>query len=190
MDRVKQLELFEENKPLVWWIMKEIVHHKSCFVKGDSDEVAQAGLIGLWKAILGYDESKGVQFSTFAVPCIKGAIFRYFQNRDTSRNQAKKNFHNNMRRLDEVTKGSKTESNKRNIHECIAKCEINMIDNIMIEEFIDSIPSQELKVIAKYTILGYTQTEIAKKLGTNQTMISRKIKLIRGYLKEYLKEVC
>lgn len=43
------------------------------------DDLVQAGCIGLIKAVDGFDKSKGVQFSTYAVPCILGEIKRLFR---------------------------------------------------------------------------------------------------------------
>lgn len=39
-------------------------------------EALQAGRIGLWHAILGYDPSRGWAFSTYAYPCIKHQVWR------------------------------------------------------------------------------------------------------------------
>ena len=43
------------------------------------DDLVQAGCIGLIKAVDGFDDSKGVKFSTYAVPCILGEIKRLFR---------------------------------------------------------------------------------------------------------------
>lgn len=39
------------------------------------DEVVQAGRIGLWHALRGYDPSRGTRFSSYAVPAITHAIW-------------------------------------------------------------------------------------------------------------------
>jgi len=39
-------------------------------------EALQAGRIGLWRALQGYDPSRGTAFSTYAVPAIARAIWR------------------------------------------------------------------------------------------------------------------
>ncbi|MGD8501514.1 MAG: sigma-70 family RNA polymerase sigma factor [Phycisphaerales bacterium] len=40
------------------------------------DEALQAGRTGLWRAILGFEPSRGLAFSTYAFPCIKHQIWR------------------------------------------------------------------------------------------------------------------
>lgn len=45
----------------------------------DYDDLYQAGCVGLLKAINGFDESLGFEFSTYAVPAILGEIKRIFR---------------------------------------------------------------------------------------------------------------
>jgi RNA polymerase sigma factor (sigma-70 family) len=39
-------------------------------------EALQAGRVGLWRAILGFDPSRGLAFSTYAWPCIMRQVWR------------------------------------------------------------------------------------------------------------------
>ncbi|MET9879377.1 SigB/SigF/SigG family RNA polymerase sigma factor [Actinacidiphila glaucinigra] len=48
----------------------------------EMEDIVQVGTIGLIKAIDRFDLSRGVEFTTFAIPCVLGEIRRYF--RDTS----------------------------------------------------------------------------------------------------------
>ena len=43
------------------------------------DDLFQAGCLGLTKAVDGFDASRGLQFSTYAVPVILGEIRRLFR---------------------------------------------------------------------------------------------------------------
>jgi RNA polymerase sigma factor (sigma-70 family) len=45
-------------------------------------EALQAGRIGLWRAILGYDPQRGVAFSTYAWPCITRQVWQAVQRAD------------------------------------------------------------------------------------------------------------
>jgi RNA polymerase sigma factor (sigma-70 family) len=42
-------------------------------------EALQAGRIGLWRAILGYDPQRGTAFSTYAWPAVRRAVWRAVQ---------------------------------------------------------------------------------------------------------------
>lgn len=72
-------QLTENNLPFVRKIAKQIVenplqqeHLSSCGI--DADDLVQAGCIGLWQSIQGYDLSSGNKFLTYASPAIKRSM--------------------------------------------------------------------------------------------------------------------
>ena len=66
--------LVTENYGLIWSIARRF------FGRGvDTDDLYQLGCVGFLKAIEGYDESYGTQFSTYAVPKISGEIRRFLR---------------------------------------------------------------------------------------------------------------
>lgn len=66
--------LINENSGLIWSIARRY------FGRGvDSDDLYQLGCVGFLKAIAGYDEDFGTQFSTYAVPKISGEIRRFLR---------------------------------------------------------------------------------------------------------------
>ena len=67
-------QLIEENSGLVWSIVRRF------FGRGiEADDLYQLGCMGFLKAIEGFDESFGTQFSTYAVPKISGEIRRFIR---------------------------------------------------------------------------------------------------------------
>lgn len=63
-----------ENSGLIWSIARRF------FGRGvDADDLYQLGCVGFLKAIDGFDESYGTQFSTYAVPKISGEIRRFLR---------------------------------------------------------------------------------------------------------------
>lgn len=64
--------LMERYKGLV----KSRVKGRPVFSGGDADDLLQEGMIGLWKAIMNYDPSRGgaASFTTFACTCIDNKI--------------------------------------------------------------------------------------------------------------------
>ncbi|MGI6149064.1 MAG: SigB/SigF/SigG family RNA polymerase sigma factor [Firmicutes bacterium] len=73
-DMEARTQLVQENLPLVVSIVKRFLSRGF-----DYDDLFQVGCLGLLKAILGFDLSYEVQFSTYAVPKIIGEIKRYMR---------------------------------------------------------------------------------------------------------------
>lgn len=69
--------IIELNMPLVRFVAANFRHRSE-----DIEDIVQAGVIGLIKAVDGFDWRRGVEFVTYAIPTISGEIKRYF--RDTS----------------------------------------------------------------------------------------------------------
>lgn len=73
-DRGAAERLVEENSGLIWSVARRY------FGRGtDAEDLFQLGCVGFLKAIAGYDESFGTQFSTYAVPKISGEIRRFLR---------------------------------------------------------------------------------------------------------------
>lgn len=73
-DREAAQTLIEENTGLVWSVARRF------FGRGvEPDDLYQLGCVGFLKAIQGFDESYGTQFSTYAVPKISGEIRRFLR---------------------------------------------------------------------------------------------------------------
>lgn len=65
-------QLIKENAPLVKSIVKRYLNRGA-----DFDDLYQVGLIGLLKAISGFNVNFEVRFSTYAVPMVNGEIKRF-----------------------------------------------------------------------------------------------------------------
>lgn len=73
-DRAAAEQMLEENTGLIWSIARRY------FGRGvDAEDLYQLGCLGFIKAMEGFDESFGTQFSTYAVPKIAGEIRRYLR---------------------------------------------------------------------------------------------------------------
>lgn len=73
-DRSASERLVEENAGLIWSIARRF------FGRGvDPEDLYQLGCVGFLKAIEGFDEAYGTQFSTYAVPKISGEIRRFLR---------------------------------------------------------------------------------------------------------------
>ena len=73
-DRDAVQQMIEENTGLIWSVARRY------FGSGvDADDLYQLGCLGFLKAIEGFDERFGTQFSTYAVPKIAGEIRRFLR---------------------------------------------------------------------------------------------------------------
>ena len=67
-------QLVAVNSGLIWSVVRRF------FGRGvESDDLYQLGCLGFLKAVSGFDESFGTQFSTYAVPKISGEIRRFLR---------------------------------------------------------------------------------------------------------------
>ena len=73
-DAAAQTRLIEENVGLVHAFARRFTGRGV-----EYDDLFQAGCMGLVKAVAGFDLSRGVQFSTYAVPVIMGEMRRLFR---------------------------------------------------------------------------------------------------------------
>ena len=73
-DREAMEQLVQENAGLIWSVARRY------FGRGtEPDDLYQLGCVGFLKAIDGFDETYGTQFSTYAVPKIAGEIRRFLR---------------------------------------------------------------------------------------------------------------
>lgn len=72
--------LLEEHLGLVHHVARQI--SRTLSVRADFDELVSAGTIGLMAALEGFDASRGLAFSTFAAPRIRGAILDELRKQD------------------------------------------------------------------------------------------------------------
>jgi RNA polymerase sigma factor (sigma-70 family) len=59
------------HEGLVRWVVRRQQRGALTFA-----DALHAGRLGLWRAVLGYDEQRGTRFSTYAVPAIEHAVWR------------------------------------------------------------------------------------------------------------------
>lgn len=64
---------FEENTRLVAFVY----HHKFHDYSAYKEDIIQEGFLGLWKACMHFDDSRGTQFSTYAYKSIERTMLTY-----------------------------------------------------------------------------------------------------------------
>lgn len=72
--------LLQDNLSLVHYVAKQL--SRSMSADADPDEMVNIGTLGLMSALESFDESRGLAFSTYAVPRIRGAILDELRRQD------------------------------------------------------------------------------------------------------------
>jgi RNA polymerase sigma factor FliA len=79
-DTLVRDRLLNENLGLVHHVARQL--SRSLSVDADFDELVSAGTMGLMNALSSFDASRGLAFSTFAAPRIRGAILDELRRQD------------------------------------------------------------------------------------------------------------
>jgi RNA polymerase sporulation-specific sigma factor len=151
--------------------------HKQFHLRYLYEDLFQSGCVGLMKAAKNFDESKGIQFSTYAYSFIDGYILltvrddRWYMCKREKRYAAKEPIS-----IDKTIASSDGEDKELTLLDTLEdntndyeKFETRMI----IESLLSDLPEKLRKVIELKYFYELNQTEIALQLETNQTKVSR-----------------
>jgi RNA polymerase sigma factor (sigma-70 family) len=153
MKDTKGDELFQKNRYLAVFVLEPImVKLPSWFVGIHYDDLNQVALLGLWNASVKFDDSKGLAFSTFAVPIIRRKIARYIHSWSRHKN---------------VSREIKLVSIEEPITE-----DLTIADTLEYTPpedvswiFTDTRLDERRKLVIKLKLEGYSLSEIGKKMG-------------------------
>ncbi len=177
-DENAENELLELYKGLV------VKLARSYFILGgEMEDIVQEGMIGLYKAIKGYDKKKNASFKTFATMCIKHQIQSAIKVANAKKNSPLSNsvslqsFSENSDDDDflpanlifQVSPDEKIINKERYKN--------------LLEEIRKMLSEKELQVL-KYYLKGYTYKEISNILGTSEKSIDNSLSRIKSKLKK------
>ena len=177
-DEKAENEILERYKGLVVKIARSYF-----ILGGEMEDIVQEGMIGLYKALKGYDKKKNASFKTFATMCIKHQI----QSAIKVANAKKNSPLSNSVSLQSFSENSDDEDflpvslifqispdekviNKENYQ--------NLLENIK-----KMLSDKEFQVL-KYYLKGYTYKEISNILGTSEKSIDNSLSRIKSKLKK------
>jgi len=168
-------ELLQKYKPLVIKIARRYF-----LLSGDIDDLIQEGMIGLYKAIIGYDETKDARFITFATICITRQLQSLIR-----KEHAQKNFAFWELFDSDLLENLDVPSNAENPEE-------RAISNQNMEYIISQIKSLlskfELEVLMKY-LSGYSYTQIAGDCNVNKKSVDNALARLRSKLSHLLDDI-
>ena len=164
---------------------KDIVRKKAkamYLAGGDSDDLIQEGMIGLFKAIRDYSPDKAASFSTFASVCIR----RQIQNAITNSNRKKHvplnsyvSLYMNSEEGDNFMLEERLSTSREEDPEKLLIAREQIEDrNARIKKELSKLEQQVLKLYLQ----GLSYEEIAEQLGKTEKSIDNALQRIRGKL--------
>lgn len=157
-------ELLKENTHLVHFVMRR----QFPSLAGDQD-IAQEGLIGLWRASLKYDGREGVKFSTFAIPCIRNAILMELRKRRRLPNSVS---------FDAPLGGD--DDDTFSLSDVLSDPAAAAFEaNIFTDDFIQRLHPKDRQLV-ELRMAGLKQSTIGDAIGISQVMVSRRLRKIRA----------
>ena len=161
-------ELYFKNEALVYHVL-----NKKFPMSRFDDDFQQIARLGLWKACLSYDETKG-KFSTYAVPCIANQI--KMELRKMSRKPIEVS-------LEALVKDTDENSETLTISGMlIGEQDVGFVDTIWVDKEL----TDRQKRILSLLYDGMVQADIAREVGISQTMVSREVSKIRNIAQKYI----
>lgn len=160
--------MFNENSGLIWKAIKDM--HLYTTKDMELDDYYQIGSMGLLRAIDTYDASKGVQFSTYAVKCIKNEIGQYFQSQERDK-----------RKMNTVTTSYNVETNVGDNKVEIIDCVVDLSSTEPFNEVCRTTLGEALKVLteAEYEFfrVRYMEAELTDDITNKRTYTIKKLGL-------------
>lgn len=169
---------------------------KSMYILGgDTQDLIQEGMIGLFKAIRDYDSGRDASFFTFAQLCVSRNIYSAVQ-RSGRKKHAPLNFYTSIYGNDGGRDGDGvSEGGFYNGMELMADGEASNPEEILIgqenmeqlQKYIDEELSPFENQVLELHITGMGYVEIAKVLGRDEKATDNALQRIRAKLKKYMK---
>ena len=160
--------MFNENSGLIWKAIKDM--HLYATKDMELDDYYQIGSMGLLRAIDTYDTNKGVQFSTYAVKCIKNEIGQYFQSQERDK-----------RKMNTVTTSYNVETNVGDNKVEIIDCVVDFSSTEPFNEVCRATLGEALKVLteAEYEFfrVRYMEAELTDDITNKRTYTINKLGL-------------
>nr|DAT69342.1 MAG TPA: DNA directed RNA polymerase subunit [Caudoviricetes sp.] len=165
-------ELYSRNEPLVRWTIKK---YYPDFM--DDEDLMQEGRIGLWRACLAYDEKKGLKFSPVAVSYIRNALRHGYQ-KLYGRSLGKRRFLWSVQSLYEPI--GRDDLLLQDI--IPGNTDVGFLD---ISGALNRLSERDRKILY-LSIAGFSQKEIAKRVGVSERTIYHALQIAKIIFRAYI----
>ena len=168
-------KILTQYKPLVIKIARRYF-----LVCGDIDDLVQEGMIGLYKAIKSFDESKDASFKTFATICVTRQLQSLIRKEHSQKNLVFLDLFDSSI-LDNVDIATNRENPEQQI---ISSQNLEYIQS-QIKELLSKF---EYKILQKY-LSGLSYTQIAEQEGISKKSVDNALSRLRGKLSHLLDDI-
>ena len=139
-DKAALSQLVDENVGLIWSIVRRFNNRNY-----ELEDLFQIGSIGFIKAVKGFDETFGTQFSTYAVPMIIGEIRRFLRDNGPIKvSRSLKELATKVREL--IEKAEKDEGKELSLEEVSEILQVEKEDVVLALEATSHIESIDKKI--------------------------------------------
>lgn len=162
---------------------------KSMFILGgDSEDLDQEGMIGLFKAVRDYDSGRDASFYTFAELCLSRQMYTAVQ-------ASKRQKHIPLNSYVSLSgDGTEEEHGEHSLLEALAdRNELNPEEMFLDKErvaYLESVIEQELSSFEKQVLdlymTGMSYTQVAKVLGRDEKSTDNALRCLKGKIKKML----
>ena len=178
-------ELFERYKNVVRSIASTMY-----LIGGETEDLIQEGMIGLFKAVQEYDPGRDASFGTFARLCITRQIYSAVK----ASGRKKHIPLNTYVSLYEETKEDDENGRSVEVKDMLRASDTTEPEQVIlsnekseeIERAIDEELSSFEKNVLELYVTGMSYSEIADVLGKNEKAMDNAIQRIRGKLRRYI----
>ena len=171
----EQAEQVEKNLKLVPYVIHR--YFPRLVNSADMEDWMQIGMLGLCKAVIGFDTAKGLQFSTYACYAIKSSIIHEL-NKDNKREWI------NDQHVLSTDWGPESEGlpGIKSVSDPRADTEKSVFTSEILSNALSQWDADPL--VFKAAIGHITRREAAKQLGVSHTTVTNRINQLRLMLKE------
>lgn len=180
MDEKEVEKKLKENEMLVYYVLQKYFK-----AYANDEDYKQMGMIGLWKAIITYDDSKSVKFSTYASIVILNYIRNEYRHSDEFKRIKNSVILNS---IDDVI-ATDIDGSDLILADVIKASELDLNDLLLtdLDKVLKNLSDEEMNML-KLNLLELNQKQIAKILNCSQCNVSRINKKLQRKLTNLLKE--
>lgn len=159
---------------------KELVRYKAramFLIGGETDDLIQEGMIGLFKAVQNYQPDKDTSFQTFATLCIDRQLYSAIQNSNRQKHMPLNSYVSLSEEEQEDIEGNWMESPEAII--------IDQESTRALEQEIQKVLSPMENKVLNYYLRGYNYIKIAKLMDKTPKSIDNALQRIRGKIRNF-----